>query len=119
MLVFLAVNSCVCHLHSRILCFPLVLPYICFSLLRYTPVGFIDLSLSSYFYSSLSSSVFCVSIYEVLNFSLYRNFSISSFLLSSMGGSFASTGEVLKTPVYIFMPFFNVPADAVLYSWQP
>ena len=48
-------------------------------------------------------------MYEVLLFSLYRNLSPSSFLLSSRGWSFASTcrastGKVLKAPVYILMP---------------
>ena len=64
-------------------------------------------------------------MYEMLLFSLYRNLSLSSFLLSPRGRSFASTcrasaGEFLKTPVYIPMPslcipssFFNLPAEAV------
>ena len=70
-------------------------------------------------------------MYEVLLLSLYRNLSPSSFLLSSIGEAFASTcrvstDKVLKAPVYIVMPslcmlysFFNLPAEAVLYSWQP
>ena len=43
-------------------------------------------------------------MYEVLLFSLNRNLSSSSFLISYRGRSFASTGVVLKYPVYIFMP---------------
>ena len=67
-------------------------------------------------------------MYEMLLFNLYKNLSPSSFFLSSRGGSFTSTcsvftGEVLKAPVYIIMhslymlsSFFNLPAEAVLYS---
>ena len=64
----------------------------------------------------------------ILLLSLYRNLSPSSFLLSSRGGSFASTcrastSEVLEAPVNILMSslcmlssFFNIPAEAVLYG---
>ena len=70
-------------------------------------------------------------MYKVLLFSFYRNDSLSSLLLNSKDGSFASTcrastGEVLKALVYILMPslcmlssFFYLSAEAVLYSWQP
>ena len=84
-----------------------------------------------FFVVLVSSSVFSVSMYEVLLFSLYRNLSLSSFLLSYRCGSFTSTcrtytGEVLKAPAHILMPslsmqsrFFQLPAETVLYSWQP
>ena len=64
---------------------------------------------------------------------LYKNLSPSLFLLSFGGVTLASTcnystGDVLKMPVYILIPFlcmllscrvFSLPWEAVLYSWPP
>ena len=63
--------------------------------------------------SSLSSRMIRDCVYVVLPLILYRNLIPGSFFLR--GGSFASTGNVLKAPVYV-VKFFSVFLGKLCYT---
>ena len=116
-------GGCARWLSSTFLCSFI---YHCSSFFRFTSV--FGYSCNSYIVLVLSVRIFTDSVYVDLLLSIYRNVSLSSFLLSSVIGSQTSacnysTGDVLNAPLYVLISslcmlssFYSLLGKVVLYN---